>query len=788
MKLLDLFKGKIKIVEKIVTKEVEKKEQEPLKFVAPIFKEIPPKMDLDKVLDEGVANWAYMAMAAIADEIMSLPLKLYKKNGEEIEKDAVLNLIEKPNELQGKEEFLWQMVMCLLGTGEAPILTSGKNPKQMILLNPNRLKFNFVDGVVQSYTYTQTKGEVTEIEDPADLIFIKLPSIKKLSPFRGEGVLSYVFPSLDLDSFIEKYLINFFYNDATPGAVLETDKELNSNIIKRLKNQVNSLFRGVNNKHKLFIAEKGLKWREISSKISEMELTNNQKGLRDKIMGAFKVPKSIIGITEDVNRANGENEDRIFARRSVKPKALMIQRALNNQLLPLFAGTEGVELKFDNPVKEDEELQAKIDDIYVKNGVKTINEVRETLDLPPIKEKPVEPSKDPKEDPKKDPKEDDKKDDKKAVVKSNDPLKDTFRRILQAEVGGMKKVFSIEEVKTFHEDKVFNSDDIEARYNVELVKTFEKFGRDLVKQLNTKSKKDLDDFDYQSEMQKDVMAEVSVPFIEEAIIRQSGLTYAFLGIDKIFTDQDKFVVDYLATRTLKLATTTAQTTRDNVERILMAWAEDGGSVADLKKTLKDYFHDSNRASVISRTEVSRASGQATSKIYSEVKAVGKQWITAGDERVCQFCRGMDRKIIPINRNFWRKGQTMIGDEGGKLNFGFEGVKQFPLHAQCRCDLIPIFDKTLVPTKSFEFHDINDKRLAYDEGLEKREAKLLEEKEAVKKENEKLELKTKQFIEDADSLVEANEKVDEKKAELKKLEEKNKKELQILTDFKDESKN
>jgi len=38
------------------------------------------------------------------------------------------------------------------------------------------------------------------------------------------------------------------------------------------------------------------------------------------------------------------------------------------------------------------------------------------------------------------------------------------------------------------------------------------------------------------------------------------------------------------------------------------------------------------------------------------------------------------------------------------------------------------------------------------------------------------------------LVEANEKVDEKKAELKKLEEKNKKELQILTDFKDESKN
>lgn len=779
MKILDLFKGKTKIIEKVITREVEKKEQEPTKFVAPYYKEIAPKMNLDKILDEGVKSWAYMGMAAIADEIMSLPLRLYRNETEEVEKDAILNLIERPNELQGKEEFLWQLVMCLLATGEAPILTSGKNPKSMILLNPNRLQFIFDNGEVKSYKYTQADGKVTDIENPEELVFIKLPSVRKLSPFRGEGVLSYILPTLDLDSFIEQYLNNFFYNDATPGAVLETDKELNQNIITRLKSQINSLFRGVNNKHKLFIAEKGLKWREISSKISEMELTNNQKGLRDKILGALKVPKSIIGITEDVNRANGENEDVIFARRSVKPKALLIQRALNNQLLTLFSGSENLKLEFDNPVKDDEELQARIDAIYVQNGILTVNEVREELGYDPIEQpKVVEPVKDDKEDV-----EPEKTDDK--SIKSTDPLRDTFMSILRAEIGSMKKVFSIDEVNKFHEEKVFNSDDIEARYRVELLKTFEKFGTNIVKQLNSKSKKQLDDFDYQTEQQKEIMADISAPFIEEAIIRQSGLTYAFLGLDKIFTDQDQFVIDYLAIRTLKLADSVAKKTKEDIQRILLAWSQDEESIANLKKRLKEYFQDSARAELIARTEVSRASGEATSEIYKEVKAVGKQWITAGDERVCQFCRPMNKRIIPINKSFWKKGQTMVGDNGGTLDFSFEAVKQFPLHPQCRCDLIPIFDSSEVPTKSFEFHEVNDKRLIHLKELDEREKEIEKSKKELEDNNKAIEAEKKKLINEAEKLAETNKKISKRKKELKELEEKSKKELETLTKFKKE---
>jgi len=268
MKILDIFKRKERVVERTVVKEVEKKQQDPTNLISPVYKEVYPKMNLDKILAEGVFSWSFMGLSAISDEVMVTPLRLYNKTGEEVFVHPVLDLLSSPNDLQSQEEFFYQMTMVLLAVGEAPLYTNGKNPTNMVLLNPIKLDIIFQEGETKGYTYQQTNGATVSIEEPEDLIFIKLPCVKQLTQLRGEGVLSYIMPTLDLDRFIEEYLNNFFYNDATPGAVLETDKTLTEAIINRMKKQINTLFRGVKNKHKLFIAEHGLKWREISSKIS----------------------------------------------------------------------------------------------------------------------------------------------------------------------------------------------------------------------------------------------------------------------------------------------------------------------------------------------------------------------------------------------------------------------------------------------------------------------------------------------------------------------------------------
>ena len=776
MKILDRLKNFLPEREVVRIKEVEIKSEEPTKVIAPVFKEIAPERNLSKLLKEGVFSWSFMAMNAISEEVMHNPIKLFNKTtGKEIEKHAVLHLIDKPNELQTTSQFLWQVMMMLMATGEAPILTSGKNPTNMALLNPNRLKMNFIDGKISNYQYTQSNGVVQPIENPEDLVFLKIPTLD--NPFRGDGVLKYIVKTLDLDDFIETYLVNFFYNDATPGAVLETDKELNQGIIDRLKQQFKVKYQGVKNAHKLAVLEKGLKWKETSSKISDMQLTDNQGAIRDKILAAFKVPKSILGITEDVNRANGENSDRVFAKRAVKPKLLAVQEQFNTFLLPLFAGTENMELIFDNPVKEDEKLQAEIDQIYINAGVITVDETRESMGLAPMKE---EDKPEPEEKP--EPKEEEEEEEEKQI-KSADPIKNLVLDVLQAESNKLKKRFTHREVEKFHEEKIFNNNDIEARYKEKLGKLFKRFGLNITKQLSTKTKKQLETFNFQEKEQQQAMAEVSAPFIEEALIRQSGLTYAFLGLDDKFTSQDDFVKEFVASRTLKMSVETSETTRSDVERILRDWGKEEESVADLKKRLKLYFNETKRSEMISRTEVSRASGEATSTIYKETGAVGKQWITARDERVCQFCGPMNNKIIPINKNFWNKGGKMIGDSGGTLKFKFESVKQFPLHPQCRCDLIPVFDEIDVPKKSLDYQEVNKTKSDYidKQAEEKKELKKL--KKDIDSIKEEVEGEKEMINDQAKSNKEVVNKLKEKEGELKEKEKKLKKDIKEFEEIK-----
>jgi len=273
---------------------------------------------------------------------------------------------------------LWLTTLFLLAEGEAPwYLNSKKNPTEMVLLNPERLSIVFSDtDIIGSYKYRTTKGTEQNI-DAENIVFLKLPSYN--TPFRGMGVLKYIAQTLDVDNFIEEYLRVFFYNDTTPGAVLQTEQVLNNDIVKRLQNQFREKFGGIKNKHKMAVLESGLKWQKTSANLNELELRSVNEWLRDKVLSAFKVPKSVLGIIDDVNRANGENSDRVFAKRAVQPKMKIIEAQINKFLLPKFSEGKNLWDEFEDIVLPDRLSEAQIDQIYLLAGVITKNEVRERL-------------------------------------------------------------------------------------------------------------------------------------------------------------------------------------------------------------------------------------------------------------------------------------------------------------------------------------------------------------------------------------------------------------------------
>lgn len=90
----------------------------------------------------------------------------------------------------------------------------------------------------------------------------------------------------------------------------------------------------------------------------------------------------------------------------------------------------------------------------------------------------------------------------------------------------------------------------------------------------------------------------------------------------------------------------------------------------LTDTLGRFIPAERRAVIIARTEVIRAHHQATIQEYRnwgvEGVVIKVEWVTAGDDRVCERCQALE-------------GQVFTLDE-------IEG--KIPLHPQCRCVALP----------------------------------------------------------------------------------------------------
>lgn len=711
MSIFEKLREKIFGLSPAIQPEFKEQEDDIERIVSPIFKEVPPDNKSGKFLTEGFRSWAFIAINAIADEVSTNPIHLFKKSGSEwteIEEHQVLDVINKPNAFQTKEEFFWLTAVFLLAEGEAPIyVNSRKNPTQMVLLNPDRLTINFSEGgIIGGYTYRQSNGTNTKI-DPDQIIFIKSPSV--ITPFRGSGIMKHIATTLDLDYFIEEYLKIFFYNDTAPSAVLETAQELNKDIINRLRVQFTNRHQGVKNAHKLAVLEKGLTFKKISSDLSQLTLKELNDMIRDKVLAGFRVPKSVLGIVEDVNRANADASSYTFSKRAVLPKLNQIQAQFNQYFIPKFSDGDKLWLEFENPVQEDKILQAQYWQMAIMSGWMTPDEVREELGLEALNEPDEEdqPEDMPEESPEDMPEEmgGDEEIPEKAKrirIKKDDAFTAIMKDILESEKVEPKKEYSGEEVRKYHLDKIAFIDPLEKETKDALKKNFRRQERELLNQLKGKSAKKGNSVNLQLDQEKEIslMIKLMSPKLAEAIEKESILASALLQVDNVLTDKNENVKKFIDKRTLKLGKETAKTTQADIDKIVKNWAEEGGSWMELRSDISEYFDGEGeaganwRADMISRTELANATGFAQEQTYSEAGAIGKRWTTALDD-VCEFCEAMEKKYdeAGIGENFLDKGDSIRGMNGGIFTNSFESVDTPPLHPNCRCDILPVFDRT-----------------------------------------------------------------------------------------------
>ncbi|MFF5416307.1 phage portal protein [Streptomyces misionensis] len=211
------------------------------------------------------------------------------------------------------------------------------------------------DLFLAGYMYTSPDGQQIALRRE-DVILIRTPH--PTDPYRGIGPVQALLTDLDAVRYSAEWNRNFFLNSAEPGGLIQVDRRLDDDEFNELRDRWNEQHKGIANAHRVAILEQG-QWVDRKFSQRDMQFAELRSVSSEIIREAFGFPKPMTGAVDDVNRANAEAGEVMFARWLCVPDLEAMKDALNHQLLPLFGRTaEGLEFDYVNPVPEDVEKEA----------------------------------------------------------------------------------------------------------------------------------------------------------------------------------------------------------------------------------------------------------------------------------------------------------------------------------------------------------------------------------------------------------------------------------------------
>jgi hypothetical protein len=109
-----------------------------------------------------------------------------------------------------------------------------------------------------------------------------------------------------------------------------------------------------------------------------------QEFLMRIIADAFDLPAQFLGLEQDVNRSTAAEMSEMAFRSAIVPTARLVAEYLTRDAIAKKLGWTDLEFVFTDVDAQDEMEQAQIDEILLRNGVVTVNEVRRARGLAEI--------------------------------------------------------------------------------------------------------------------------------------------------------------------------------------------------------------------------------------------------------------------------------------------------------------------------------------------------------------------------------------------------------------------
>ena len=337
----------------------------------------------------------YACVRILAEAVASLPLHVYEyqdDGGKKLVHDHPLYYLlhDEPNPEMTSFVFRETLMSHLLiwGNAYAQIIRDGAGRVLGLYpLLPDKMEVQRDDRGNIYYVYSRNSDENPMFKEYGN---IKLKAEDELHiPGLGfDGLIGYspiamAKNAVGMTLACEEYGASFFANGANPGGVLEHPGVLKDP--SKVRESWNSVYRGVNNAHKIAVLEEGMKYQQIGIPPEEAQFLETRKFQINEIARLYRIPPHMVGDLDKSSFSNIEQQSLEFVKYTLDPWVIRWEQSLQRSLLlPGEKGKYFIKLNVDGLLRGDYQSRMNGYAVGRQNGWFSANDIREMENMNPI--------------------------------------------------------------------------------------------------------------------------------------------------------------------------------------------------------------------------------------------------------------------------------------------------------------------------------------------------------------------------------------------------------------------
>ena len=337
----------------------------------------------------------YACVRILAEAVASLPLHVYEyqdDGGKKLVHDHPLYYLlhDEPNPEMTSFVFRETLMSHLLiwGNAYAQIIRDGAGRVLGLYpLLPDKMDVQRDDRGNIYYVYSRNSDENPMFKEYGD-IRLKAEDVLHIPGLGFDGLIGYspiamAKNAVGMTLACEEYGASFFANGANPGGVLEHPGVLKDP--SKVRESWNSVYRGVNNAHKIAVLEEGMKYQQIGIPPEEAQFLETRKFQINEIARLYRIPPHMVGDLDKSSFSNIEQQSLEFVKYTLDPWVIRWEQSLQRSLLlPGEKGKYFIKLNVDGLLRGDYQSRMNGYAVGRQNGWFSANDIREMENMNPI--------------------------------------------------------------------------------------------------------------------------------------------------------------------------------------------------------------------------------------------------------------------------------------------------------------------------------------------------------------------------------------------------------------------